>query len=111
MVVCRLGTAGADQSQSDWRPSRSGLASGGARTIDAENPADAQTELRRRQARARGGPITVAATTGLFAPTLFFQRAMGVKGITVRRNLLIFGIGMGLAIVTGWTAFPRALYV
>jgi menaquinone reductase, multiheme cytochrome c subunit len=31
--------------------------------------------------------------------------------MTVRRNLLIFGIGMALAIVTGWTAFPRALYV
>ena len=31
--------------------------------------------------------------------------------MTVRRNLLIFGIGLGLAIVTGWTAFPRALYV
>ena len=29
----------------------------------------------------------------------------------MRRNLLIFGIGMGLALFVGWTAFPRALYV
>lgn len=29
----------------------------------------------------------------------------------MRKNLFIFGIGMGLAIITGWTAFPRALYV
>jgi menaquinone reductase, multiheme cytochrome c subunit len=29
----------------------------------------------------------------------------------VRRNLVIFGIGMGLALLTGWTAFPHALYV
>jgi len=31
--------------------------------------------------------------------------------MTVRRNSFIFGIGLGLAIVTGWAAFPRALYV
>ncbi len=31
--------------------------------------------------------------------------------MTLRRNLLIFAIGMGLALVTGWTAFPHALYV
>lgn len=29
----------------------------------------------------------------------------------MRRNLLVFGIGFALAIVTGWVAFPRALYV
>jgi hypothetical protein len=29
----------------------------------------------------------------------------------VKRNILIFGIGMGLAIFIGWTAFPRALYI
>lgn len=31
--------------------------------------------------------------------------------MTVRKYFLVFGIGMGLAILTGWTAFPRALYV
>ena len=29
----------------------------------------------------------------------------------MKRNLLIFCIGMGLAIFIGWTAFPHALYV
>ena len=29
----------------------------------------------------------------------------------MRKNLFVFAIGMGLAIITGWTAFPRALYV
>ena len=75
------------------------------------NPRNAQTELRRRQSRARRGRVTVAATIGVSAPTLFFEHALGSKGITVKRNLLVFGIGMGLALVTGWTAFPRASYV
>lgn len=29
----------------------------------------------------------------------------------MKTNLLIFALGMGLAIVAGWTVFPRALYV
>jgi len=31
--------------------------------------------------------------------------------MTLRRYLLVFGFGFALAIVTGWVAFPRALYV
>jgi menaquinone reductase, multiheme cytochrome c subunit len=31
--------------------------------------------------------------------------------MTVRRILVVFGLGLALAIVTGWVAFPRALYV
>lgn len=29
----------------------------------------------------------------------------------MRRNLYVFGLGLVLAILTGWVAFPRALYV
>lgn len=31
--------------------------------------------------------------------------------MTVRRNLLVFGIGVVLALIAGWVAFPRALYL
>jgi menaquinone reductase, multiheme cytochrome c subunit len=31
--------------------------------------------------------------------------------MTVRRILLFFGFGLALAVLTGWVAFPRALYV
>jgi hypothetical protein len=47
----------------------------------------------------------------VFVPTLLFQHALGVKGIIVRRNLLVLGIGFILALIAGWVAFPRALYV
>lgn len=31
--------------------------------------------------------------------------------MNLRRYLLVFGFGFALAVVTGWVAFPRALYV
>lgn len=31
--------------------------------------------------------------------------------MTVRRNLLVFGFGLAVALVAGWVAFPHALYV
>ena len=36
---------------------------------------------------------------------------MGAKGMTLGRDLLAFGFGFALAVLTGWVAFPRALYV
>jgi hypothetical protein len=47
----------------------------------------------------------------VFVPALFFQQALGVKGMTLRRNLLVLGIGFALALVAGWVVFPKTLYV
>ena len=31
--------------------------------------------------------------------------------MSARRNLLVFGIGLGVTLLAGWVAFPRVLYV
>jgi hypothetical protein len=47
----------------------------------------------------------------VFVPALFFRERLDGGGTVKLRNTLVFGLGLATALLAGWVAFPRVLYV
>ena len=45
------------------------------------------------------------------AAAFFLKNGLDGRGTMMKRNLVVFGFGLVLALLVGWVAFPRALYV
>ena len=57
------------------------------------------------------GQLLSRTATGVLVPAFFLESELGDKGLVVKSHLPVFGFGFALALVVGWVAFPRALYV
>src|SRR5579859_3728225 len=111
MALRGVGTARSHTRRTCLRPAGGRMAVGRTQSPDSRNSRDARSFGRWRIARSRRRSTALAAASRLPLPALLLQPGLGGATMKMQRTLVVFALGVAVALFAGWVGFPHVLYV